>query len=484
MRKILNCFLGAIIIFCLFHVAPQTYNSTLAFESNENNISQIQTIAELFMFENGEEKRLDRFAGSEGERESANFIKQLMSTFAPSFLPVNDGVGKIDGVQSFTCKDSNGNLIISQNLIFYKAGAEDNKVVISVAYDNFFGFAYTEDMIVDSTGFNLSVLNIATLVHIANSLHAVEKLPFSIEIVFFGAENSFGEGSAFYKRGMGEIEAYKTLFFATIGDLSGNNRVNISSGERRGEFSSFLSNALNKATDSEAFKKFSGGLSIGRASQVSSQIYHAGLNFASSKFFESNIPAASIFSGDYNGIVFYNYADFIYDTYQVNIEKFGKKTFSNAEIISTALVNFLSQENFESSMRHYWGKQSGSFWNDSKVSAAVSISLFVILLILQFFISDMLKNNFEKALAKKGKTIFDLGNITEKVISEMNEGKISGDRMHERIEELIAEKIEDENSEAEDLSTRKSSSKKSSKKEDFDKSKKEDFGKSKKEKND
>lgn len=441
MKKILVWILASIILLSTLTSVSNSRGGATAFESNENSIDEIRSIAELFMFEGKEEKRFDRAAGTEGEKEAAEYIKKLMRDFAPSFVRADDGVGKIDGVQSFTCINGYGDLVVSQNLIFSRVGEGDSKIVLSAAYDNMFARALSDDIIVHATGFNLSVLNIATLVHIASRIEAMDKLPFSVEIVFFGAENTLGEGSAFYKRGIDEVEAYKTLLFATIGDLAGNNQINIFAGEQAGKFSAFLTDTFNKSTQSSAFKKFSGGLSAGTSTLGSSNYSHIGMNFSASMFFGSDVPSANIFTGNFGGVVFYNYNDILNDTYQGSLDRYGKKTFVNAEIVSAALINFLYSEGRESTLREFWGSQGYDFWRDGRVSAAVTISVFVILLILQFFIGDGLKRRFGEALAREGKKLSDLSDITDRVMMEVEEGKLSSDRVNERIGELISENI-------------------------------------------
>lgn len=442
MKKFLISFICCICVcFCFLFGGVISQSNTYAEGIEEGFlVSQIETELKAFLQTESDEKtRLDRTAGSLGEKDASDYILTTLKQQS-GLEPLNNGYFK-EGVQSFDVVSVSGATLSSQNVGFvYKSSSENAKTItLATHYDNLNIYKLATDINGNVAyvpfaieGVNESAGAVAMLMSLAKFIAENNmQFGFNIEFIFFGASNQNYAGANAYLRSINSSKDNYAIIFnfdkITIGDY---NYIYSQ------EFDCAYSNYLNeKLLGNFNFAKFS---TVNNITSTESSYSHAGLQSDSSVFIESGINVANIFSGNYNGFSSLGLTESATHTILTNTEfdtisgieqEYNINVATNLSRIAGAMIELISGEDFISSVS-VSANLNGTynFWQNEKLALFIFSITIVILFVIYYAIYWWLYKKSKKQMSNE-----QLASIVMKIQTE--HGEISPDIKEEKIEE-------------------------------------------------
>lgn len=446
MKKIL-VFLLAVISLSFCSILPGT-NKACAYvgenlsgevkQSISNELNNFAEVNENFKI------RSARTPGSVGEKNSAEYIKQVMDVLE-TFEAVNNP-STIDGIQSFEFTSLIDNCTYtSQNVIYKKESKVKTNytVVLSAHYDT----TYVEDtekpgsgtIVLD--GINDNAGSVALLIAFAKELDINSDLPFNIEIVFFGASTNNYDGSRFYMRGVSDDKAKNILLNINF-DKIAIGRFNYM---YVNEFMTPQEKYFFKLAEGQNMKKLQNinTLDFSKDSPNGLNYTHFGLESDHAIFMARNINTLNFFSGDYENALTFGLSEYNNNqniTYTENdnyeyIEANYIDYLDNLANVYLATRTILTDENFVSEML----KQNNSenfykFWTNERLAVFITTILCILFIFAYYLIYLSLQKKSLQRISGK-----DVNSIVVKITTNLGDS-------NEDLSRLIDQKIKNDTS--------------------------------------
>ena len=381
MKKIIISLLLLVSFVSVLFMPPISQSSliTQAVGEAENNIAKI---VERFCFDGDTQINVNRYAGTEGERETAEFLAEMIVDIAPSFKL--GGAGE-NGIAEFFAHYYDGEGYGSQNVIAVKKGLGDKKVVLGVAYDNFFG-VYDGAEKVENCAFQYNILSIVSVLSLVERLDDVV-LDVTIEVVFFGAENYAGEGSSSYLLGVPDEEAKNIVAFINVDSLFCGNDVCLSGLGNNKNLDKLLS-----LVNEPAVKKYN-SIYNNSAKLIDSAYLSVDESYATKAFAERGVVSFNMLAYDAKTIAKGEYK-LINDTIENAQESFGEDYLLNASVCSDFLYSTLTNPEFTDVASSFVGEG----WVGKNL-VLISICVAVIVLAVLFFLSRQFYDRLRQDVA-------------------------------------------------------------------------------------
>ena len=360
----------------------------------------------------------NRLAGSDGEKEASEFIKNYLSQ--NTSLTPKDNAYVLDGVQTFTFESVFSSIYeTSQNIIFeYESGKDtDKKIIIGTHYDAVAfknGSLQTKENIVESESVTGSAGNVATLLVLAKYLPSLN-LNFDVEIVFFGAGESNNAGSNFYTQGITDEEKKNILCYINFDSIAVGKYTYFYVDEVSNKLSNLISDvASNGNTNVSMVKTYNlSKVMTDNTNELGLNYYHLAMNSDNYSFMKNGITAINFFAGDYSygvalGLNEYENNEIIKYTENDNLDYISKTYGSESitknlyDVYKTVCLT-LTDSNLESAIMS--AKNSLNwfymFFGNENLVVYLSVIAFIIFVIIALYIYHKLEiksyySNIEK----------------------------------------------------------------------------------------
>ena len=450
MKKFLSVMFALILSVCVFGVCGSFgFNKAYAQTSTDQGflLSEIETELKNFVEHDSVEKhRLDRTAGSEGERLSAEYIAQELS--GVQNLKALENAYFKNGIQTFNFVSTSGEALVSQNVGFvYSSNAQNAKtVVLATHYDNeaiyrqrINDLGEIEYYKIVSEGINSSAGAVAMLMSLAKYI-AEQNLvfDFNIEFLFFGASSNDYMGAQYYLKSITQNKDNYALVVnfsnIAIGDYN-----YVYCQEFNCQYKTFVENKLIGSNNFERYSK------ISSLENTGSGYTHAGLMADSFVFFEDGMNVANIFSGSHQGFSSLGAAECEGYTQITNTEKdtiigieqtLNVNVAANLSRVASAVISLISDDGFIGAVSEN-NNLSGVY--DFIANEKLQIFIFAVLVVVLFVVYYAIYDSFLKKSRNKMKDE-NLAAVVVKIQGEM--GDISSEMKNE-IKEKIDKDVDD-----------------------------------------
>ena len=393
MKKLKNIFLCLIFALCMFlgcFSFSTNSASALNFKlSYETYSAEVQTILTNFC------SFKTRIAGSDNEKEAANYIKDYILANS-TLVTAKNNSSTVDGVQNFKfINNYTGVYNNSQNIIFeYKPATETKKkLIIACNYDAPLKYDEEKQEFVsfDNDAVNVSASGVACLLMLTRILPQYSP-NFNIEFVFFGAgENSYA-GSNFYLNGLSKDDAKNVLSVINIDKIGVGKNMYFYMDEIETNYSRYVSKVCS------SFAKQVDLIHLNKAAYVETELNlnysHIGLDSDNVKFMKRGIATINMFAGEYEtGIIMgrneHTGSNVVSYTENDNLD-YIKTTFGENEITNNlyratcAIESLVSDEKFEENASKSYQKTAWFyeiFANEELVVFVTTVTFIVMIIV-------------------------------------------------------------------------------------------------------
>ena len=397
MRKLKGILLGfvllLVVVFSSFGGVGQTAHASNFLLSYSQYSEEVQKILNEFC------AYKTRIAGSENEEDASKYIHSYLKTNATKLSAKNDAA-TVDGVQEFMyMSEFSGIYENSQNIVFeYKSASKtDKKVILACNYDA--PLKYDEEkgefVSYENDALNASAAGVASMLMLAQTLPNYS-LSYNLEFVFFGASETYNEGSEFYLNGLSEDDAEDVLCVINIDKIAFGNNMYFYIDEIKTDFSKYVSKVCS------SFSKEIDLTHLNKTEFVETELElgysHIALDSDNVKFMKRGIATINMFAGDYEaGIVMgrREYSDKELITYTENDTlAYAKKHLGETEIVDNLfLVNstietLLNDSGFVKNASKSYGQTEWFYkiFANEKLVLWCSMVAFVVVLIVAMWI--------------------------------------------------------------------------------------------------
>jgi len=397
MKKLKSVLLGFIfaiaVLFSGFVGAGQTAHASNFLLSYSQYSEKVQKILNEFC------AYKTRIAGSENEKQAATYIHTYLKTNATKLSAKNDA-STVDGVQSFEyMSEYSGMYENSQNIIFeYKSASKtDKKVILACNYDA--PIKYDEEtgefVSYANDALNASAAGVASMLMLAQTLPNYS-LSYNLEFVFFGASETFLEGSEFYLNGLSKDDAKNVLCVINVDKIAFGNKMYFYIDEIKTDFSKYVSktcSAFSKEVDLTHLNKmefFENSLGL--------EYSHIALDSDNVNFMKRGIATINMFAGDYEtGLVMgrneYDGKDVITYTDNDTLD-YAKKNIGETKIIdnlylaNSTIETLLNDSGFVKNASKSFGQTTWFYkiFANEKLVLWCSMVAFVVALIIAMWV--------------------------------------------------------------------------------------------------
>ena len=398
MKKFTKIFLSLFFALTLL-VAPFGLQKK-AYASSINNYNDFQ--AEIYSILANYVSFDERVAGSESEKNAADYIKNYLDT-KTTLSPLNNEY-VVGGVQNFTFESEfSGKYENSQNIIYsYKTTKETNhKVIIYTSYDS---VAYklnekeTGYDLTKSEGVNSSAGSVALLLLLAENLPSLN-LDYNVDICFFGAGTSSSAGAKVYLKGISEESKKDILCAINLTTLSLGKNLYFYQNEIENNFSKYLckvvknNNLRIKQDDTKHLNK----VVLAEANELGLTYSHIAMESDNKQFMKQGITSISLFSGEYDsGIIIgrneFSGKDVVTYTENDNLnyiqENFGlENVYNNLFNAYSFITTTLTDSDFQTKAVEAYGsfKTFYNFFGNEKLITYLTLIAFVVFVIVAMY---------------------------------------------------------------------------------------------------
>lgn len=417
---------------------------------SEEIYSQIMNELSSFLnFTSGSTQHYARFPGSKAELSSALYIKAQLAEL--STFEAVENQSTTNGVQGFEFISNVDNMTkTSQNIVFCKKTqtASKKKVVLATHYDMMpidkneeNAFSTTVEYL-QTAGINESGFSVATLLALARMIDQKDDLGFSVELVFFGANNNNYAGSKFYAQGLDDTDAGNILLVLNLDKIGLGDYNYFYMNEFENSQSEYVSNLIG---GKDGFKQLAlkNVLHFSQQSPNGLDYTHIGLESDHAVFLGRNVNVVNLFSGSYENfatvgrneydgkenITYTQNDDIVYLMANYDLQ-------TNLVNVYQAVETLIFDQNFVSEMEKDNGEKLfyGTYTND-KLAMIVTVVLFFVLVVVFNVIYVSLKNKSRKMIGTS-----DSEQIAIKIIKNIGE---DNDEFNDFIDKKIKDDTED-----------------------------------------
>lgn len=344
----------------------------------------------------------ERIAGSESEKNSADYIKNYLDTNTTLKPLDNDYVA--NGVQNFTFEsDISGKYENSQNIIYsYKASKETNhRVIIYTSYDSI-AYKLNEKETgydqVKSEGVNGSAGSVALLLFLAKKIPSLN-LEYNVDICFFGAGTSSSAGAKVFLKGISEDSKKDILCAINLSTLSLGKNLYFYQNEIENEFSKYLCDVVkeNKLKIKQIDTKHLNKSVLVESNELGLTYTHIAMESDNKQFMKQGITSISLLSGEYDsGIIIgrneFSGKDVVTYTENDNLD-YIQKTFGLDNIYNNLynaysfMTTTLTDSDFESKAVEAYGsfKTFYNLFGNEKLITYLTLIAFVVFVIVAMY---------------------------------------------------------------------------------------------------
>ena len=340
---------------------------------------QIESILKEFV---GSEDRQNRHAGSQNEKNAAQYILEKMVSYG--LTPVNNQSTKM-GVQSFDIYTSDEGVQTSQNIIFKKPGkSSDKKVVIATHYDSEYYYSEqdeytkkqgTEDVCGSGAG-------VATLLILAQVM-SYYVTDFDVEFVFFGAHNNELAGSAYYTSFISDKDAENILLMINLDNIVSDGNIYLYHGELKSATDKYVNETFMKNFNGRVLSDYNVVVNPNTESVTGLEYTHFAMESDNAHFVRVGVKTlspVSIQDKDINlfGLVSYYPMLAIENDTMSNLNKISNGTYlSNLSLIVNGGLNLLTDSNFIDSIQAKGNNSLINTLGNKKLLVFVACIMFV-----------------------------------------------------------------------------------------------------------
>lgn len=317
MRKVLACFLIA-------------FSFILAFSANFSltNLSFCEEELNEFV-----ENSANRTAGSEGEKESANFIQTKLEEL--NIQPLYESYQ-----QTFDYNNST-----SQNVLGLIDNAAEKYVVIGAHYDNVHRLG-------ESDGVNDNASGVITSLNLA-SYFSNSALDFNIIFAYFGAEEVGLVGSQYFLNNLDENILDNIILYINLDSIGAGDYLYYYTYDAPTTYGNFI----DDFAENQAITKLGNKRLYSNRTTFGIDYNHIGLNSDNAVFIKRGINSINFFAGNldvarlgFHETEGHDKIMHVSDSLQTNEEIFGEKFYINMASVNNFVTELLLSENFVESM--------------------------------------------------------------------------------------------------------------------------------------
>ena len=359
---------------------------------------QIEAILKDFV---SSSSRQNRFACSENEYNSANYIAEKMTSYG---LTAVNNQSTQNGFQYFDVQTDAG-LYRSQNVIYKKIGSSsDKKVILATHYDSAYYYGeedeYTEKH--GSEDASESGAGVATLLLAAQAL-SYYTFDFDIEFVFFGAHNENLAGSAYYTSFISSEVADSILLMINLDNLVSDGKIYLYNGEFKNNSDDYVESAFAKNFNIRNLSDYEVLSYSGESSVTGLDYTNFVLKSDNAHFIRVGVKSLSLTSFSDScvnslGVVSYKpIIDIANDTEKNINEKTNGVYLSNLSLIVNGCINLLTDTEFKNQLSGGYDNSIYKLFGNSKLWIFVACILFVVICFVAQLIKYILEKQAQKA---------------------------------------------------------------------------------------
>lgn len=317
MKKIIAVFL--VVFACILTISGSLSFTALSFCEEEIN---------SFVTENG-----NRTAGSDGEKQSANYIEERLT--ALNIAPLYESYQ-----QSFEYND-----LTSQNVLGLVDNGSTSYVVIGAHYDNI----YKLD---ESVGANDNASGVVTSLNIASNF-ASKNLDYNIIFAYFGAEEVGLVGSEYFLNNLDENILNNIILYINLDSIGAGDYLYYYTYDAPTTYGNFI----DDFAENQAITKLGNKRLYSNRTTFGINYNHIGLNSDNAVFIKRGINSINFFAGNldvarlgFHETEGHDKIMHVSDSLQTNEEIFGEKFYINMASVNNFVTELLLSENFVESM--------------------------------------------------------------------------------------------------------------------------------------
>lgn len=274
-----------------------------------------------------------RTAGSEGEKQSANYIRKKLEEL--NISPLYE-----EYQQSFEYNDST-----SQNVLGIVDNGSDKYVVIGAHYDNIYKLDQSE-------GVNDNASGVITSLNLAGNF-ATKNLDFNIIFAYFGAEEVGLVGSEYFLNNLTNEILDNIILYINLDSIGAGDNLYYYHYDAPTTYGTFV----DSFAENYAITKLGTKRLYSNRNSLGINYNHIGLNSDNANFIKRGINSLTFFAGNLDvarlGFHETENKDTIMhntDSLETNIEVFGEKFYLNMASVNNFVTDLLLSENFSENM--------------------------------------------------------------------------------------------------------------------------------------
>ena len=275
----------------------------------------------------------NRTAGSQGEKTSAEYIENKLSSFGLESLYEN--------FQQTFSYDENS----SQNVLAIKRNSSEKYVIIGSHYDAIFKLGVSE-------GVNDNASGVITNLLLAEYFSS-QNLSYNLIFAFFGAEEEGFLGSQYFLDNLNENIKENILLYINLDSIGAGKNLYYYHYDQATCYGNFIDKTLNEKVLKLGYNKL-----FSNKSTLGTSYYHIGMLSDNMTFLKQGINSLNFFAGDLNSSDFgfheIDGQDKIMhktDSLETIGNTFGESFYSNMQDIYENIIILLTSDNFESAMQ-------------------------------------------------------------------------------------------------------------------------------------
>ena len=415
----------------------------IAKAQNYNVEYDAEIMSEIYNFvEPNDETSLrhNRIAGTRGEADAAEYIKQRLEFFGLS--PVNNQSTQ-DGEQQFFVQTDDG-LKLSRNIVFRKECGVVNakKIIIATHYDSMW-YTSEDNKKFGGEGVSSSGAAVGQVLTLAKIVSALN-FNFDVEFVFFGSHFVELAGAKYYTSFVGESEANNILLMINIDKIVGSDNILLYTGEIPYKEKDIVVDGFCVATEAKDASNFTFLADTTQTSVTGLPYTNIALESDNACFIRSNVKTLNILSlkdediGALGIVQEKNIIKVQDDNLENIVSRANGKLASNLSNMLNGVLAILDVDDIENKLSCPGNASDYAVFGDKKTVVFAVAILFIVVC----FGAYLWKNYF-KQVAEKAKQDVSLQKIMSNI--DLNKYDNFNDAMDDIMKQI--EKLEKENKE-------------------------------------
>ena len=344
-----------------------------------------------------------RFAGSDGEKIAGARIWSALSGIF-GLVPVSN-VSTTNGVQSFDV-NVDGNIYVSQNIIFKKPGTAENpkKVVIAAHYDNQ-AYYVEEDDYTEANGNEgvwQSGAGVGVLLTLAE-VFAQMTFEFDIEFVFFGAHYADLAGAEHYSSLISDDQAKNILLMINFDNIVSGGDTYLYMGEFKNDTDEYVVETFSEVSQAKNAYDLRFLANMNESSVTGLSYTTVALESESAHFLRRGVKILNVLSIDSSNIDDLEIVNYVApesiqnDTYAKLVARYGENLINSLAGMAEGVIGLVSDNNFATKMAGPQNADKYELWGNDKIAVFVTAVLFVILCFVLYLVHRSLSKKAQEA---------------------------------------------------------------------------------------